>query len=66
MEKFKINQDHTMMLQTCTPQPMSLPSINFLHIVISKLETAQDFKGQAHYGKVEDHDTEHQHRHKTD
>ena len=27
------NQDHTMMLHTYTPQPMSLPSINFLHLI---------------------------------
>ena len=28
-------QGHTMMLHTYSPQPMSLPSINFLHLIVS-------------------------------
>ena len=37
-----------MTLHTYNPQLMSLPSINFLHITISR----QNFIGQHHYGKV--------------
>ena len=31
---------------------MSLLSINFLHLTVSKTLKVQDFKGQGHYGKV--------------
>ena len=31
------NQGLTMMLHTCTPKPMSLPSINFLHLIVSQI-----------------------------
>ena len=31
------NQGHTMTLHTYTPQPMSLPSINFLHLTVSEI-----------------------------
>ena len=31
------NQGHNMMLHTYSPQPMSLPSINFLHLTVYKI-----------------------------
>ena len=31
------NQGHTMTLHTYTPQPMSLPSINFLHLTVAEI-----------------------------
>ena len=34
----------------CTP--MSLTSINFLHLTVSQIWPRQDFVGQGHYGKV--------------
>ena len=34
------------------PQPMSLPSINFLRLTVSEIYPGQDFIGQGHYGKV--------------
>ena len=40
------------MLHTYNLQPISLPSVNFLHFTISKILLGQDFKGQGHYGKV--------------
>ena len=46
------NQGQTMTLHTYTPQPMSLPSINFLHLTVSEIQPGQDFKGQGHYSKV--------------
>ena len=45
------NQGHTMMLQP-NVQPMSLPSIDFLHLTISEIQLGQDFISQGHYGKV--------------
>ena len=30
-----------MMLHTYTPQPMSLPSINFLHLTVSEIQPGQ-------------------------
>ena len=45
-------QGHTMTLHTYNPQPMSLPSINFLHFTVSEIYPGQDFIGQGHYGKV--------------
>ena len=41
-----------MMLHTYNPQPMSLPSIKFLHCMISEIQPGQDFTGQGHYDKV--------------
>ena len=35
------NQCHTMTLHTYNPQPMSLPSIEFLHLPVSKIYIAQ-------------------------
>ena len=43
---------------------MSLPSINFPHLMFSKIWPGQDFIGQGHYGKVKSrshHDTAHLH-----
>ena len=45
---------------------MSLQSINFLHLTVSKIYPGQDFIGQGHYGKVKDqsrsrHDVAHLH-----
>ena len=34
------------------PQPMFLPSINFLHLTVSEIWSRQDFQTQGHYGKV--------------
>ena len=33
--------------------PMSLPSINFLHLTVAKVYPGKDFIGQGHYSKVE-------------
>ena len=33
----RLNQGHIMTLHTYTPQPMSLVSINFLHLTVSEL-----------------------------
>ena len=46
--KFKVttarsNQGQTMMLHTYTSQPMSLPSINFLHLTVSEIQPGQTF-----------------------
>ena len=46
------NQGHTMTLHTYNPQPMSLLSINFLHLVLSEILPGQDFIGQGHYSKL--------------
>ena len=35
------NQGQTMMLHTYTPQPMSLPSMNFLHLMVSEIQPGQ-------------------------
>ena len=35
------NQGRTMTLHTYTPQPMSLPSMNFLHLTVSKIQPGQ-------------------------
>ena len=35
------NQGQTMMLHTYTPQPMSLPSMNFLHLTVSEIQPGQ-------------------------
>ena len=34
-------------------QPMSLPSFNFLPLMVSEVKPGQNFKGQDHYRKVE-------------
>ena len=35
------NQGHTMTLHTYTPQPMSLPSMNFLHLMVPEIQPRQ-------------------------
>ena len=40
-----------MMLHTYNLQPMSLPSINFLHLTVSEIQPGQDFIGQGHYAR---------------
>ena len=45
-------QGNTMTLHTYKLQPMSLPSINFLHLTVSYIYPGQDFMGQGPYGKV--------------
>ena len=40
------------MLDTYNCPPMSLSSINFLHLTVSEISPGQDFIGQGHYGKV--------------
>ena len=47
----RLNQGHTMTLHTYYPQPMSSPSISFLHLTVSEIYPRQDFIGQGHYGK---------------
>ena len=37
-----------MALHTYTPQPMSLPSINFLHLTVSEIQPGQTFPPPAH------------------
>ena len=44
--------NHTITLHTRNLQPMSLPSINFLHLMVSKIQPGQDFIGQGHCSKV--------------
>ena len=46
------NQGHTTMLHIYTTQPMSLSSINFLHLTVSEIQPGQDIIGQGHYGNV--------------
>ena len=46
------NQGHTMTQHTYNPQPMSLSSINFTHLMVSEIEAGQDFIGQGHCSKV--------------
>ena len=41
-----------MTLHTCNPHTMSLPSINFLHLMVSEIWPGEDFQTQGHYGKV--------------
>ena len=41
-----------MMLHIYSPQTMSLPGINFLHLMVAELYPGQDIIGQGHYGKV--------------
>ena len=51
-----------MMLHTYIPQPMFLPSINFVHLTVSEISQVQDFIGQGHYNKVKSrshHDVAH-------
>ena len=58
------SQGHTMTLHTYNLQPMSLRSINFLHITVFEIEPEKDFIGQGHYGKVKSrshHDVAHLH-----
>ena len=53
-----------MTLHTYNLLPMSLPSINFLHLTVSEIWPGQDFIGQGHYGKVKSrshHDIAHLH-----
>ena len=41
---------------------MSLPSVNFLHLMVTEIWPGQDFIGQGHYGKVKSrshHDAAH-------
>ena len=42
------NQGHTKMLQTYTPQPMSLPNMNFQHLTLSEIEPREPFSPLAH------------------
>ena len=56
------NQGLTLTLKIYNSQPMSLPSIIFLYLVVSEIDPRQDFIGQGHYGKVisrTHHDTTH-------
>ena len=51
-------------MHTYNPQPMSLLSINFLHLTVSEIQSGQDFIGQGHCGKVKSrshHDVAHLH-----
>ena len=46
------NQGHTMTLHTYNPQPLSLPSMNFLQLTVAETMPGQDIIGQGYYGKV--------------
>ena len=39
----RLNQGQTMTLHTYTLQPMSLPSMNFLHLTVSEIQPGQTF-----------------------
>ena len=41
-----------MMLHTYNLRPMSLPNINFLHLMVSEIKPRQVILGQGNYGKV--------------
>ena len=41
-----LNYGHTMIWNPDNPQPMSLLSINFLHLTVSAILPGQDFKDQ--------------------
>ena len=42
------NEGHTMTLHTYIPQPMSLPSFNFLHLTVSEIQPGQTFSHCLH------------------
>ena len=46
------DQGHTMTLHIHTPQPISLTSINFLHLMVSEIEPRKKFIRQGHYMKI--------------
>ena len=53
-----------MTFHTHNPPPISLSSINFLHLTVSEMLPGQNFIGQGHYSKVKsrsDHDEAHLH-----
>ena len=55
-----------MMLHTYNLLPLSLSSIDFLHLTVSEISPGQDFIGQGHYSKVKGqikahHDVAHLH-----
>ena len=52
MQDQRSNPGHTMTLHTYNPLPMSLPNINFLHLIVSEIKPRQGIIGQGHYGKV--------------
>ena len=52
MQDQRSNPGHTMTLQTYNARPMSLPSINFLHLMVSEIQPRQEFQTQGHYIKV--------------
>ena len=52
MQDQRSNPGHAMTLHTYNPQPMSLPNINFLHLMVFEIWPGQDFQTQGHYGKV--------------
>ena len=40
----RLKQGHTMTLHTYTPQPMSLPCLNYLYLMVSKIQPRQGLK----------------------
>ena len=48
----KSNQGNNIMWHTHSPQPMSVSSVNFLHLTVSKTHVRQDFEVQDHYSKL--------------
>ena len=52
MQDQRSNQGHTMKVHTYNLRPMSLPNINFLHLMVSEIYPGQGIIGQGHYGKV--------------
>ena len=55
MQDQRLNPGHTMMLHTYNPRPMSLPIINFLHLMVYEIYPGQGIIGQGHYGKFKGH-----------
>ena len=46
------NQGHTMTLHIYNHQPMPLPNISFLRLMVSEILSGQDFQTHGHYIKV--------------
>ena len=40
------------MMHTYNPEQMSLPTIKFLHFMVSEILRGQNFKGEGYYGKI--------------
>ena len=47
-----LHQNYTKTLHTYMPKSMTMQSINFLHLTVSKIWPILDFKGQGRYSEV--------------